>query len=90
MKRLRFSNKFKKDLKRYRHDLKKMTQLRDIFIKLENDEKIPEEFHPHHLIGEYAGCMECHIGPDFLLILRDESSDEIYIIRLGSHSELFK
>jgi mRNA interferase YafQ len=34
--------------------------------------------------------MECHIEGDFLLIWFDENSDVIEIIRIGSHSELFK
>ncbi len=52
-------------------------------------EQIPSEKLPHPLSGQYKGCMECHIGPDYLLIRRDESSDIVYILRLGSHSELF-
>lgn len=50
---------------------------------------IPPEKRPHMLTGDYAGCMECHVGPDFLLIWQDEATDTIYIVRLGSHSELF-
>jgi mRNA interferase YafQ len=34
--------------------------------------------------------MECHIEGDFLLIWLDEYSDIIEILRLGSHSELFR
>lgn len=47
------------------------------------------KFKPHMLHGDYNGCMECHIGPDFLLIWQDESENIVYIMRLGSHSELF-
>jgi mRNA interferase YafQ len=42
------------------------------------------------LLGEYKGCMECHIEGDFLLIWIDEETDTIELVRLGSHSELFK
>ncbi len=52
--------------------------------------KIPEFYKPHKLVGQYKECMECHIEGDFLLIWKDENSDEIKIIRIGSHSELFK
>lgn len=90
MKELRFSHKFKKDFKRYRNDPVKLEKLKDMLRRLENEEQIPPEFHLHPLTGEYAGCMECHIGPDFLLIWRDETTGVIYIIRLGSHSELFR
>lgn len=41
------------------------------------------------LTGDYNGCMECHIQGDFLLIWIDQETNEIDLIRLGSHSELF-
>ncbi len=33
--------------------------------------------------------MECHIESDFLLIWFDKNADEVKLVRLGSHSELF-
>ncbi|MCM1141889.1 MAG: type II toxin-antitoxin system YafQ family toxin [Muribaculum sp.] len=90
MKEIRFSHKFKKDLKRYRYDMAKMKLLEAIIKILERGDDIPPEYHPHSLIGEYSGCMECHVGPDFLLIWRDEANDVVYVVRLGSHSELFR
>ena len=33
--------------------------------------------------------MECHIESDYLLIWFDPATDEIELVRLGSHSELF-
>ncbi len=89
MKELRFSNRFKKDFKRYRHDKEKLALLNEILHYLENGITIPMKFKPHMLHGDYNGCMECHIGPDFLLIWQDESENIVYIVRLGSHSELF-
>lgn len=89
MKSLRFSSRFKKDFKRYRHDTKKLAVLNEIFRLLEEGHPIPKDYNPHFLSGEYKGCMECHVGPDFLLIWRDEKTDVVYILRLGSHSELF-
>lgn len=44
----------------------------------------------HMLKGDYLGCMECHIESDFLLIWLDPETDIIEVLRLGSHSELFK
>lgn len=41
------------------------------------------------LTGNYAGYMECHIEGDFLLICFDLDTEEIDLVRLGSHSELF-
>jgi mRNA interferase YafQ len=57
---------------------------------LQKDIPIPPEYRPHLLQGEYKGCMECHIQGDYLLIWFDEENDVIELVRLGSHSELFK
>ena len=42
------------------------------------------------LIGEYRGFTECQIESDTLLIWLDETENQIRLVRLGSHSELFK
>ena len=88
MARLKPSTQFKKDLKRVRNHPRKMEALKTILQMLEDDMPIPQEYSPHSLVGNYAGCMECHIESDFLLIWQDR--DEVYLMRLGSHSELFK
>ena len=56
---------------------------------LANGETIPAEFDPHPLTGNYKNHMECHIESDFLLIWFDKNADEVKLVRLGSHSELF-
>lgn len=89
MKKLKPSTQYKKDLKRIRNNPKKAEALLKILNLLENDVEIPKEYCPHPLVGDYAGCMECHIEGDFLLIWIDDESNEIYLVRLGSHSELF-
>jgi mRNA interferase YafQ len=41
------------------------------------------------LSGDWAGCRECHVRPDLLLIYRKPDADTLRLARLGSHSELF-
>ena len=89
MKKLVQSTQYKKDLKRIRNDTKKATALLDILTKLVNELPIPPENRPHLLTGDYKGYMECHIQGDFLLIWFDPDTDEIDLVRLGSHSELY-
>lgn len=89
MKRLKPSTQFKKDLKRIRNNPGKAEALLKVLQLLEHELEIPEEYHPHPLTGDYKGCMECHIQGDFLLIWIDEDAEEIILVRLGSHSELF-
>jgi len=89
MKKLKPSSKYKKDYKRYRNSAKKVAELFEVLRMLENEVPIPAEYDPHMLKGDYNGHMECHIEDDFLLIWFDPDSDEIALVRLGSHSELF-
>lgn len=48
------------------------------------------EYKPHLLAGEYNGFMECHVENDLLLIWLDETENLIKLVRLGTHSELFR
>ncbi len=90
MKRLYPTTQYKKDYKRIRRNPAKVARLFAILQKLQNEEPIPAEFSPHMLTGNYANHMECHIEGDFLLIWFDREADVIDLVRLGSHSELFK
>ena len=89
MKILRFSSQYKRDAKRFRNQPKKMEKVVEILRMLRDEIPIHSEFSPHMLKGEYKGCMECHVEGDFLLIWIDETENQIGVLRLGSHSELF-
>lgn len=89
MKQLKASSQYKKDYKRFRKNPKKVEALNKILKKLANEEAIPEKHKPHLLTGDYKGYMECHIESDYLLIWFDPNTDQIDLVRLGSHSELF-
>lgn len=89
MKILHPTTQYKKDYKRFRNNPKKIRKLFEILKLLEKEEPIPAEYSPHMLVGNYCGYMECHIEGDFLLIWFDRDSNQIDLIRLGSHSELF-
>ncbi|CAN5362095.1 hypothetical protein BH23BAC2_BH23BAC2_03880 [soil metagenome] len=46
---------------------------------------------PHLLKGKYFNNWECHIKPDRLIIwIQIEEPKEIKLVRIGSHSDLFK
>lgn len=87
-----FSNKAKKDLKYYRKNNSKLVTLGKIIDMLAQGGHtiLPENTRPHKLSGNYAGYWECHVLPDLLLIWEQtENPKEIYLLRIGSHSELF-
>ena len=90
MKELKITSQFKKDLKRYQNQPQKIQKLRVVLEYLQQDVAIPQEYKPHRLLGNYKDCMECHIESDTLLIWFDENTHVIKLLRLGTHSELFK
>ena len=82
------TSSFKKDYKKLSQKNKDL--LKEVLIKLVNNETLEERYKDHKLIGDYLGCKECHIKPDLLLIYRIENQIlELSLIRVGKHSELF-
>ena len=90
MKSFKTSTQYKKDLKRYKNNPQKLAELKVVLTLLKNEQPLPAKYLPHMLHGEYKGCMECHIQGDFLLIWIDEEHDIIELVRIGTHSELFR
>ncbi len=64
--------------------------LKEVIDMLASGEVLSEKYCDHSLTGDYKGCRECHILPDWLLIYRIEK--ELLILgltRTGTHSDLF-
>ena len=87
---IRPTTKFQKDLKRIEKRGYNISLLTEVIKKLANGEQLPEKNEDHNLLGEYGGCRECHITPDWLLIY-EIADDELilYLTRTGTHSDLF-
>ena len=87
---VRPSGKFRKDLKRLKRRGYDIPLLTEVIKKLANEEELPEKYQDHILIGDYAGCHECHIAPDWLLVYEIENDDLLlYLTRTGTHSDIF-
>lgn len=54
------------------------------------DGRLPRQYRPHKLSGDYAGCWECHIGPDWLLVW-EQHDDRLVMLMIdsGTHSDIF-
>ena len=64
--------------------------MEDIIRKLANGETLPEKNKDYALSGDYIGCRERHITPDWLLVYEIDNGELIlYLTRTGSHSDLF-
>lgn len=87
---IRPTTRFQKDLKRAQKRGYNLSLLTTIIKQLAEGEALPEKNKDHPLSGDYAGCRECHIAPDWLLIY-EVADDELilYLTRTGTHSDLF-
>ncbi len=84
------SSKFKKDYKLAQKRGCDLSLLRKVVEILANGDSLPEKYKDHALSGDFLGCRECHITPDWLLIYRIEKDVLILaLIRTGTHSDLF-
>lgn len=90
MLKIKYHASFRKDYKRVVKRGYNIKLMEDIINKLANGEQLPEKNHDHSLSGDYAGCRECHITPDWLLIYEIDNGELIlYLTRTGTHSDLF-
>ena len=83
-----FKSRFKKDLKKLKSSNRDEDELLAVIGVLAHEQPLGEKFRDHALVGNYAGCRECHIRPDWLLIYQATETD-LLLMRTGSHSELF-
>jgi len=82
--------KFKKDVKLIIKQGKNLDLLKTVIENLMKGEELSSKYRDHSLIGNFANTRECHIQPDWLLIYRiDTEENVLHLIRTGSHSELF-
>jgi mRNA interferase YafQ len=84
----KLNSRFKKDFKKYQHNQTVIDELDKITRLLRDKKKLPKKYKDHALSGDYVGFRECHVKPDVLLVY-DFDDEFLYLIRLGSHSELF-
>ena len=90
MYKIRPTTKFQKDLKRIKKREYEISLLTEVIKKLAAGIQLPQKNRDHELTGDYCGCRECHITPDWLLIYEIDGDELIlYLTRTGSHSDLF-
>ena len=68
------SSQFKKDLKLVKRRGCSISLLQEIIKLLAEGKELPVKHRDHSLSGNYKGCRECHVTPDWLLIY--EKQDE--------------
>ena len=86
-------NNFKKDLQRMIKRGKDKSKIYQIINLIATAESLPAKVKDHLLCDSkyYKNDRECHVEPDWLLVYCcDYKTQELLLIRTGSHSNLFK
>lgn len=84
------TTQFRKDLKTVRKRGCDLSLLKSVVDTLAMGVSLPEKYKDHNLIGNFRGCRECHITPDWLLIYEISDTELIlYLTRTGTHNDLF-
>ena len=85
------TNRCKKDIQKAKKQGKDIDLLFKVIDDLSEGKALDPKYKDHKLTGDYDGKRECHIEPDFLLIYEiNQKAIVLYLIRVGSHSELFQ
>lgn len=84
------TSRFKRDLKTVKKRGYALDLLGAVVDTLAQGEPLQEKYKDHNLSGNYSGCRECHITPDWLLIYEIDGDELfLYLTRTGTHSDLF-
>lgn len=86
------TKRYMKELKLAKKQNLPIHELNAIVEALANDKPLPVNNLDHKLKGNFAGCRECHIRPDWLLIYQKSDDGAIHLLTLiatGSHAHLF-
>ena len=92
MRRLHEGRQFQKDFEKVFQNAPPRSlkhRYKEIITALMKNTELPHYFNAHPLKGEWEGCLEGHVKSDVLLIYQATETD-VYLVRIGSHSELFE
>ena len=94
MLKIRFSTRFKRDLKRVQKQEASgydEVVFKSVVQNLQSGIPLDKKFEDHPLQEKYAGARECHLAPDLLLVYEVNNDVlELLLLRIGSHSNLFR
>ncbi|VAX08027.1 mRNA interferase YafQ [hydrothermal vent metagenome] len=68
---------------------KDIEKLQQIVRQLIKDSPLAVKYRDHKLTGNFCGCRECHIEPDWLLIYRLTADGGLELVETGTHADLF-
>ncbi len=87
---IKYQTAFKRDYKRIKRRGYDTRLLEKAIEILAEGRELPAGYKDHALSGDYTGCRECHIAPDWLLVYEIVKGELIlYLTRTGTHSDIF-
>jgi mRNA interferase YafQ len=89
LKRLGYTNKFKKDLRKSIKRGYDKSEIDSIVLLLRQDKCLPEACRDHNLTGNWKDHRECHITSDWLLIYQI-FPESVVLVRTGTHADLLE
>lgn len=89
MRQPEYSGQFKRDVKLAQKRGKDLVKLKTLITLLIDGETLPDSYLDHPLKGNWRGCRDAHIEPDWLLIYRIDDFT-VRFERTGTHSDLFR
>ena len=94
MRTINRSTAFKRDYKRIKatpqHKKDIDSLLEAVLVLLLADQVLPPPLRDHALTGDWVGYRDCHIKPDLVMIYAKPDASTLRLVRLGSHSALFR
>ena len=87
------TNQFKQDFKLCIKKGLDINEFTKVLTLLQNGSPLPEQYKDHPLQPSkyFKNCRELHIEPDWLLVYKYSNENLIlYLVRTGSHSDLFR
>ena len=85
-----YTKRFARDVKRCAKRGLNIAKLQVAANILAETGTLPIQYRPHKLTGNYAGCWECHIEPDWLLVWeQDDFRLTLLFLHTGKHSDIF-
>ena len=87
---IKFTNRFKKDVKRCQKRGYDLSVLANAIDMLQKSGNLPATFKSHVLKGSYEGLHECHLKPDWLLVWQKNDNElTLLFMTTGTHSDIF-
>ena len=91
MYKIETTNRFEKDILLAKKQKRGIAELAHVLNLLEKGEQIPEKYQNHKLKNIKPATWDLHVEPDWVLLyIKDDKNKIIKLVRIGSHSELFK